>query len=118
MSSSVAEAQPLRHRELPETANRMARADLRKAENEEKWNESIGKAIERTRTLSGKSLKEFADAVGRDERQVARWISGGENPQLARIFRCAALRQSLVIALAELAEGVTIETTVTIRRIA
>lgn len=91
--------------------------DVRKAENLD-FRELIGRAIERTRTLSGLSLKEFAAAVGRDERQVSRWENGGENPQLHAIFSNPDLRQVLVIALAELAEGVEVTTHIAIKRTA
>jgi len=92
----------------------MAKADLRKPET---WKTEVGGAIERTRLLAGLSLKEFADRIGRDERQIARWISGTERPQLDALFAVDALRQPLVIALAELAgTGVEVETTVRIRR--
>ena len=119
MRSSVAHLTDSNHRELPEKADRMARADLRKAENVTDWREQVGKAIERTRALSGLSLKEFSAAVGRNERQVSRWESGGENPQLHTIFARKEFRQLLVLALAELAgEEIELETTIRIRRIA
>lgn len=91
----------------------MAKADLRKAEID--WKPLIGAAIESTRLACKKSLKEFADAMPRDERQVARWISGTERPQLDAIFAVEAFRQPLVIALADLAEA-EITTQITIRR--
>lgn len=118
MGSSVAEVESPRQRELPEKAEQMARAHLRKAEKVTDWREQVGKAIERTRALGGLSLKEFAAAVGRDTRQVSRWETGCENPQLHTIFAVKALRQLFVLALAEVAgEGIEIETTVRIRRI-
>jgi transcriptional regulator with XRE-family HTH domain len=94
----------------------MAKADLRKAEMDD-WRLHVGGAIERMRMLSGLSLKEFAAVLGRDERQIARWITGAERPQLDVLFAADDLRQSLVIALAELAgAGIEVETTVRIRR--
>lgn len=105
-----------RHHRLPEKVNR---ADLRKAEID--WKPFIGGAIERTRMLLSLSLKEFAglmplpDGTERDERQIARWISGAERPQLDALFAVDAIRQPLVIALAELANA-EIVTQITIRR--
>lgn len=94
----------------------MAKADLRKADDAA-WKVNVGRAIERVKGLSGLTLKEFADAVQRDERQVARWISGAERPQVDAILAAESLRQPLIIALAELAgAGVDVETTVRIRR--
>ncbi len=92
----------------------MAKAEVRKADM---WRLAVGAAIERTRILSGLSLKEFARDIGRDERQIARWIDGTDRPQFDAIFGVDALRQPLVIALAELAgHGVELQTVITIRR--
>jgi|ERR1051326_3975274 hypothetical protein len=94
---------------------RLAKADLRKAEKGD-WI-ALGQAVERTRTLCRLSLKEFADALGRDERQVARWIAGTEQAQVAVIFSVARFQSPFVIALAERAgEGIEIETTVRMKR--
>ena len=116
MSASVAELAESGHLSRLESPRKvMAKADLKKVED---WRGSIGKAVARAFSLANVSQKEAAALLGRDQGQVARWISGAERAQLDTLFACEALRQSLVIALAELAEGVTIETTVTIRRIA
>jgi len=104
-----------RHRLLPDMRPAMAKADLRKADLAD-WRAAIGRAVERTRTLTQRSLKEFADAIGRDERQVARWIAGSERPQFDAIFAVSALRASAVLALAELAEEIEVSTTIRIRR--
>lgn len=94
----------------------MAKADLRKPDFCE-WRASIGAAIERARLLRGWSLKELADAVGRDERQIARWITGAERPQLDALFKVATLRHALVLAFAEIAgEGIEITTQISVRR--
>lgn len=101
-----------------ETRPRMAKAPLRKAEHDE-WRERLGRAVERVQHRSGWSLKEFAHAIDRDERQVARWFSGTEHPQFAAIIAVPRLRQELLIALAEaVGESVEITTAITIRRIA
>jgi DNA-binding transcriptional regulator YiaG len=91
----------------------MAKADLRKPEP---WREHVGQAIDRCRLMCGLSLKEFADAVGRDERQVARWMTGTERPQFDALFTVEALRAPLIIALAALAEDAQIVTTISIKR--
>lgn len=92
----------------------MAKASLR---NTEEWRARLGQSLERARLLRGWSLKELADAVGRDERQVARWMLGTERPQWDAVFAVESLRGPLVIALAELA-GTPIEVTtqITLRR--
>lgn len=81
------------------------------------WRQQIGHSVERARLLRGWSLKELADAVGRDERQVAKWINGGERPQLDALFAVESLRQALVVAIAELA-GVEVETVIRCKRTA
>lgn len=69
--------------------------------------------------LRGWSLKELAAEAVRDERQIARWITGDERPQFDTLFAIESFRQPLVLALCELAgAGVEIETTVRIRRTA
>lgn len=101
-----------------ESRPRMAKAGLRKPETE-CWRARIGAAIERVQRRSQWSLKEFAAALQRDERQVARWFNGTEHPQLSAIFAVPELRQLLIIALAELAgTGVEITTAITIREVA
>lgn len=95
---------------------RMAKADLRKAEMDP-WREEIGRAIERVQKRSGWSLKEFAEQVQRNERQVARWFDGQEHAQIAAIFAVERLRHLLVIVFAELAgDAVEVETVVRVRR--
>lgn len=64
----------------------------------------------------GWNLDEFAQAVDRDPRQVARWIAGKENPQFHAMFAVEPLRGPLVIALAALADDIDITTTISIRR--
>ncbi len=115
MAGSLPDLSRSRHRLLPETSGAMAKADLRKPEVTV-WKTQIGAAIERCRTLTQHSLKTFADAIGRDERQVKRWITGDERPQFDAIFAVPELRAAFVIALAEMAEGVEVLTTIRIRR--
>jgi len=95
------------------TAEKMAKADLRKAEN------AAGQAIERARQLRGWSLKELSGAAQRGERQLARWIDGTEHSQLDTLFAIDSFRQPLIIALAERAGlGVIVQTTITLQKVA
>ena len=104
--------------ETPETRPKMAKAPLRNAELDA-WRLRVGQAIERVQKRSEWSLKEFAAAIGRDERQVARWFTGTEHAQLAAIVAVPKLHRLLIVALAELAEeSIEITTAITIRRIA
>jgi ribosome-binding protein aMBF1 (putative translation factor) len=121
MNSTVSRAELMRHRLLAENNGPgQAKADLRKTEMEQEpanWAAEIGRVVQRVRNFSGLSLKEFAAELGREERQVARWIAGTERPQFDVLFAVEAFRQPLIIALAELAgQGVEIETVVRVRR--
>lgn len=80
------------------------------------WRARVGAAIARAFQLAGLSQKEAAAAVGHDQAQVARWLSGQERPQFDALFAVEALRAPLVIALAALAEDIDVTTTITIRR--
>jgi transcriptional regulator with XRE-family HTH domain len=92
----------------------MAKADLRKPENND-----VGRAIARAQQLCGWSLKEFAEAARREERQLARWMDGSEHAQLDTLFAIASFRRPLIIALAERAGlGVDVQYVVTIRNAA
>lgn len=114
MSSSVANAAVSRHRLLPEKSGGQAKAEIRLAEN---WRIAVGNVIEDVRLLAKLSLKEFADRVGRDERQIARWIASTERPQFDALFAVEEFQQPLVIAFARLAgHQVEIETTIHVRR--
>lgn len=91
----------------------MAKADLRKTE---KWQEA-GAVITRTRELSGLNHDEFADAVGVDSRQVARWEKAEERPQIETVYAAKTLKPFVVIALAKGAGvEVEVETVIRVRR--
>lgn len=102
-------------RELPENAGPRAKAGLRKAASDD-FRLLVGQCIDQARRTVGWSLKELSAALAHDERQIARWIAGTEHPQLDALFAVAALRAPLVLALAALAEDVTVTTQITIRR--
>jgi hypothetical protein len=110
MTVRLFQALARRHHLLPETADAMAKADLRKAET---WR-VLGHAIESVRLMHGLLLKEFADQLGvKDDRQVAAWIAGRERPQIETVFAAPMFRASLVIALAKQVDGLTTETVIT-----
>lgn len=94
---------------------RMAKADLcdvRKAEN------VAGRIVERTQQIVGLSLKQFADLVRRDDRQIARWKEGLEHPQLDALVDSKRVRRALLLALAEHDDDgdVELETVIRVRR--
>lgn len=102
------------HPALPEKSRGQLRVSIRKAESDDSWKE-IGECLEFAQNAVGWSLKELAGAIGRDERQISRWIRGDERTQVDAVFAVARLRQPFVIALAKLAEC-EIETVVRVRR--
>jgi hypothetical protein len=116
MAHTISTGAADRHRVIPDVHPEMLTADLRKPEGDT-WRVDIGRTVQRSMTLLGWSLKEFAGAVGRDPRQCARWMDGTERPQLDVIFAVRDLRRVFVIAVSELAGAeVEIETTIRIRR--
>jgi hypothetical protein len=108
--ASIKHAESPRPRVLPEKAGRMLRADVRKAESDDSMAE-IGEVLDFARRMAGFSLKELAGALGRDERQVQRWIDGKENTNIAAVFAVPELRKPFVIALARLTGDCEEETT-------
>lgn len=96
----------------------MAKADLRKAETPD-WRVLVGRAVERAQQRRGWSLKEFADAIGRDQRQLARWINGKERPQFDALLAEPTYGPLLVVSLAEIpGSGIVITTQLTVARAA
>lgn len=121
MSASLAEREPSRHRLLPEKADQMAEAVLRKAEKADSMKE-IGTALDEARHTLRWSLKELTREIERatgrkrDERQVARWIEGTERQQFDALLAVEPLKPLLLIALARTSEQIEVETTIRIRR--
>lgn len=94
----------------------MLKADLPKGENGG-FLADIGACLDAARREVGWTVDQLAAELGRDSKQVARWMRGEERTQLDTVFSVPALRQPFVIALARLA-ACEIETTVRIRRTA
>jgi hypothetical protein len=83
---------------------RMAKADLRKADIDDN-RRALGLAVERAMHLRGWTLKEFAAAVQRDERQCGRWFTGEERPQFDAIRAVPSLRAPMLEALSDAFDG-------------
>ena len=94
---------------LSDVPVRMAKADIRKTD----CYAQLGGCLAEVQRVFGLSLKEFACELGKDERQIARQIDGTDRPQLEVVFAVERFRPALVIALARLATGMTIDTVVT-----
>ena len=76
---------------------------LPKGENETR--QMFGRAITRALGLLGWNADRLSRELDRDHRQVGRWISGEERPQIETLWDIKELRQPLVLALAEIAEA-------------
>ena len=93
---------------------RMAKGDIRKADPPYA---ELGWCLGEVKRVFGLSLEEFAYELGKDERQVARQISGVERPQIEAVFAVDRFRPALLIAMAQASgHGVEIDTVIHIRR--
>ena len=102
---------------VPEKSGRMAKADIRKPEMEAYYAQ-LGSCLAEVQHAFCLTLKEFAAALGKDERQVQRQIEGRERPQIEVVFAVERFQGPMVIALARLATGVEVDTVIHVRRIA
>lgn len=93
---------------------RMAKADLRKAE-EDAARQDEGRIAERVWKLSGLDLKQFAALLQKDERQVARWFTAVERPQFGAMRAVPLLRPLVTIAFGEADENAIVTTTITVK---
>ncbi len=89
---------------------------VRKAVAEADLKRLIGGAIERAIVLARLSKQDVAYQMGyADQSALARWISGAETAQLPKLFKIVALQQTLVVALAEIADC-DVQTVITVRK--
>ena len=109
MQSSVEREAVVSHRVIPDIRPEMAQAGLRKAETVD-----IGACLDHARRVAGWNLDELAHALGKDARQVRRWIDGRERVQMDAVFAVPELRAPFVIALAE-RSGLDVVTTISVR---
>ena len=103
------------HRVIPEMHPAAAKAHLRKADVSAA---DIGQCLDYARRDVGWTLDQLAGELGRDPRQVRRWIDGTERTQMDVVFGVLSLRPPFVIALASLAGCCELETVIRIRRVA
>lgn len=119
MAPSIAQPQlptPLLVTEKPRKQAKAALPEIRKAEIERRWVQ-WGECIDEVRGVFRLTLQEFAAALGKDERQVARWVSGQERPQIETVLAVERFHGPMLIALAKLAkDGIRVRTTIEIER--
>ncbi len=77
-----------------------------------------GQILRRAHQVANLTRKEAALALGVDEGQLGRWLSGDENPQVWRYMASLVLRDALRIAEAEDAGHVVVETVIRMVRTA
>lgn len=114
MANTVASATAIAHRvSLENLRLSPAKANLMPRENRA----NVGAVLHRAIAALGWSLKEAAAVLEMDPAQLSRWIAGAETVQMHRIWG-TRLHGPFAIELAGKADGVVVETTVTIRRLA
>jgi ribosome-binding protein aMBF1 (putative translation factor) len=104
------------HRVIGETRPAMLKASLPSGENRS-FLEEIGACLDFARRTLGWTVDQLAAELGRDSKQVARWMRGEERTQVDVVFGVPKLRGPFVIALAQLAEC-DVVTTISVRRTA
>jgi len=108
----AAQSVPLR---VTENHARTAKADLRKADKNPNW-VKWGQCMREVMRFADLTLEEFAYALGKNDRQIARHLLGDERPQLEVVLANPRFEGPLVIALARVSSGVEVDTVVHIRR--
>lgn len=100
---------------LSDVNGKMAKASIRKTDTDALYR-ALGGAMVEVMRASGLTLKEFAAAIGKDERQLHRQMEGQDRPQIESVFAIDRFRGPLVIALARLASDVDVVTEIRVRR--
>lgn len=116
MGSSVQLNMPPMALPRAEGGVKTAKADLRKPAQ---THAAMGDVIALTRKLSHLNLDEFAQRCHKDPRQIARWESSAERPQIEAVWAVSDFQPLVLEAMAALAScRVETETVIRIRRIA
>ena len=71
----------------------------------------IGGCLDFARRSVGWTVDQLAAELGKDSKQVSRWMRGEERTQVDVVFGVIALRKPFVIALANLSGEFQIQTT-------
>lgn len=103
MPPSVAPKPSHAPRAIGETKPKMLKADLPKGESADALKE-IGECLDFARREVGWTVDRLAMELGKDSKQIARWMRGEERTQIDTVFKVKALRAPFVVALARLAQ--------------
>lgn len=101
---------------IPENRAHMAKVALRSAEMIDPHYVKLGACMDEVRRFLGLSLEEFAYALKKDERQIARQLQGKERPQIEVVLAVDRFQGPMVIALARVSQGVEVDTVIHVRR--
>lgn len=102
---------------LPDKAARMAKANSRSADTDAYYKD-LGKCMKEVMRVLDLSLEEFAYALKKDDRYIARQLTGEDRPQIEVVFAVERFRAPMVIALAQMSAGVETVTTISFKRTA
>ena len=119
MALTVAQTPEARHIPLSEKSEKSARTaktDLRKPEKANPQWVKHGQAMREVMRFADLSLEEFAHALKKNDRQIARQMLGQERPQIEAVLAVERFEGPMVIALARRTSGVDVDTVVHIRR--
>ena len=108
---------PLLVSEKPRKQAKAALKGVRKAEKASQW-EKDGAAMREVQHTLCLTLKEFAAALGKDERQIERQMQGLERPQIEAVRAVERFEGPMLIAQARRTSGVQVDTVIHVRRTA
>ena len=100
---------------IGEMKPKMVKASLPKGESPDFLVE-IGGCLDFARREVGWTVDQLSAELGKDSKQVARWMRGEERTQIDTVFRVPQLRAPFVIALSRLAVDDFEEETILRRR--
>jgi hypothetical protein len=100
---------------LPDKTAGTAKAGIRSADTNAYYAE-LGACMKAVMRACDLSLEEFAYALKKDERYIARQLTGEDKPQIDAVFAVERFRAPLVIALAALSNEIEVTTQLTYRK--
>lgn len=110
MSSSLIDSVQARPLLSSENRAQMAKVGLRSAENIDPHYVKLGQCMQEVQRFLGLSLEEFAHALKKDVRQVARQMQGKERPQIEAVLAVDRFQGPMVVAIARMSSGVEVDT--------
>src|SRR5262245_53510881 len=100
--------------ELPDKAAGMAKVSHVRPEKELTWDD-LSWCLGHVQHHFRLNLDEFAHELGKDPRQVQKWLHAKERPQIEAAWAIPRFRRQLIIAMAHRADGIDVMTTISVR---